>query len=94
MQRMHGLVIAGLLAACGTQPDLPPDVEWRSYANDPGGTKYSALDQIDRTNVQRLEVAWTARTGDFPESMFDPETHRAGGTDEGGAPVDPRAGAA
>src|SRR5687767_14733071 len=38
--------------------------EWRSYGGDPGGSKYSSLRQIDRTNVARLKVAWTYRTGD------------------------------
>ena len=32
--------------------------EWRSYAGDIGGTKYSPLDQIDATNFSELEIAW------------------------------------
>ena len=32
--------------------------QWRSYGGDDGSTKYSALDQIDAGNVDRLEVAW------------------------------------
>ncbi len=38
--------------------------EWRSYAGDPGATRYSSLDQINRSNVRHLKVAWTHRTGD------------------------------
>lgn len=34
------------------------DGEWRFYAGDGGHTQYTALDQIDRDNVGRLEVAW------------------------------------
>jgi len=41
----------------------PPDVGWPNYGNDAGGTRYSAAQQIDRTNVARLQVAWTYRTG-------------------------------
>ena len=32
--------------------------EWRTYAGDLGGTKYSPLDQIDATNFSSLEIAW------------------------------------
>ena len=32
--------------------------EWRSYAGDVKGTKYSPLDQIDATNFSDLEIAW------------------------------------
>ena len=30
--------------------------EWRSYAGDIGGRKYSALDQIDASNFNNLEI--------------------------------------
>jgi quinoprotein glucose dehydrogenase len=36
--------------------------EWRSYAADPGSTKYSPLDQINRDNVKNLRIAWRFRT--------------------------------
>ena len=32
--------------------------EWRSYAGDIRGTKYSPLDQIDGSNFSDLEIAW------------------------------------
>jgi quinoprotein glucose dehydrogenase len=38
---------------------------WPSYGNDPGGTRYSPLMQIDRDNVTNLRVAWTYRTGEI-----------------------------
>ena len=38
--------------------------EWRSYAGDIGGTKYSPLDQINATNFEKLEVAWSWDTVD------------------------------
>ena len=34
------------------------DGEWRSYAGDTAGTKYSPLARIDADNFERLEVAW------------------------------------
>ncbi len=36
--------------------------EWRSYAADPGSTKYSPLDQINRDNAKDLRIAWRFRT--------------------------------
>jgi len=38
---------------------------WPSYGNDPGGSRYSPLGEIDASNVADLEVAWTYRTGDY-----------------------------
>jgi quinoprotein glucose dehydrogenase len=32
--------------------------EWRSYSGDVAATKYSPLDQIDKSNVARLTIAW------------------------------------
>ena len=34
------------------------DGEWRSYNGDSGATKYAALNQIDRDNAARLQMAW------------------------------------
>ena len=33
-------------------------VEWRYYSGDNGSTKYSPLDQIDKSNVANLKIAW------------------------------------
>ncbi len=46
------------------QPTPNPEHEWRVYGGNPAGTKYSPLDQINRTNVRKLKVAWTYHTGD------------------------------
>jgi quinoprotein glucose dehydrogenase len=39
------------------------DVGWPQYGGDAGGTRYSTARQIDRTNVARVQLAWTYRTG-------------------------------
>jgi quinoprotein glucose dehydrogenase len=36
---------------------------WAYYGGDEGGSRYSALQQINRDNVGRLELAWQYRTG-------------------------------
>ena len=46
--------------------------EWRHYGGDAGGTKYSALKQINRENVSQLKPAWTFDTGDFSDGTQYP----------------------
>ncbi len=38
--------------------------DWKVYAGNPAGTRYSTLKQINRANAARLQVAWTYDTGD------------------------------
>lgn len=48
--------------------------EWLSYHNDTNGTHYSPLDQINRDNVQNLEVTWrwySANHGPVPEFNYE-----------------------
>ena len=40
------------------------DVDWRVTGGEPGQSRYSPLDQINRGNVKSLRVAWTYRAGD------------------------------
>ena len=37
---------------------------WLHYGGDPGGRHYSAAQQINRDNVEQLDVAWVHRSGD------------------------------
>ena len=46
--------------------------EWRSYAGDIGGKKYSPLDQIDASNFTDLEIAWEWMSVDNRVSMSTP----------------------
>ncbi|HLY41985.1 MAG TPA: pyrroloquinoline quinone-dependent dehydrogenase [Terracidiphilus sp.] len=45
------------------QAQIADGTAWPTYGNDPGGSRYSAAAQIDRSNVNNLKVAWTYRTG-------------------------------
>lgn len=38
---------------------------WIAYGGDPGGAQYSPLAQINRENVDTLELAWMHRSGDL-----------------------------
>ena len=50
--------------------------DWSFYGGDAGGMRWSALDQIDRSNVARLEEAWRIRTGDL-DAVPPPPDHMA-----------------
>ncbi|GAB6403083.1 glucose/quinate/shikimate family membrane-bound PQQ-dependent dehydrogenase [Pseudomonas sp. MHK4] len=62
------------VAATGTGPGLTPvepanaQKDWAHYGNTEGGSRFAALDQINRDNVDKLKVAWTYHTGDVAES--------------------------
>ena len=43
--------------------------EWTAYGRDVLGGRYSALAQIDTSNVARLAVAWTYHTGEMPPAV-------------------------
>lgn len=40
--------------------------EWPGYGGGPDGIRYSSLNQIDRSNVSQLQVAWTYDSGEGP----------------------------
>ena len=50
--------------AAGDLTNTQPD-DWPFYGHDAGGMRYSPLDQINRTNVSKLKVAWVYHTGDI-----------------------------
>jgi quinoprotein glucose dehydrogenase len=53
------------------QAQAPVRVEWSAYGSDLAATKYSALADIDRNNVQRLTLAWRWRVGEQPIARTD-----------------------
>ena len=59
MRVFRGLSFALLLSALAAGRAQ----EWPYYAGDAGGSRYSALTQINKDNVSELELAWSYRTG-------------------------------
>ena len=58
------LVLAG--ASALGQGDKPaPAVEWKTYGADLASTRYSPLDQINRENFSKLQIAWRLKTDPF-----------------------------
>jgi quinoprotein glucose dehydrogenase len=45
---------------------------WSEYSGGSDSAQYSALEQINRSNVAKLEVAWTYSTGDHNKYFFNP----------------------
>ena len=46
--------------------------DWPVYGGDAGGTRFSSLKQINRTNITKLKTAWTYRTGDVSDGTEYP----------------------
>ncbi|MBP5073569.1 glucose/quinate/shikimate family membrane-bound PQQ-dependent dehydrogenase [Pseudomonas chlororaphis] len=42
--------------------------DWAHWGNTTAGNRFAALDQINKDNIDQLQVAWTFRTGDIPQS--------------------------
>ena len=77
------LLAGGLLLALeavqarmpGSGPDDPrpaPHTSWNDYGGGADSSQYSALRQINRANVSKLQVAWKYATGDGGGYLFNP----------------------
>jgi quinoprotein glucose dehydrogenase len=62
------LLAAGLVAPAANAQS-PEASDWGYYGGDLYGNRFSSLDQIDRTNVSALEVAWEYHTGELGENF-------------------------
>ena len=60
------------LSAKPAQSNAAKDGEWAYYGRDPGGSRFSPLTQVNRTNVQRLKIAWIYHTGDVSDGTKHP----------------------
>jgi quinoprotein glucose dehydrogenase len=60
------LALAFVVLVSATASTQTAETGWPTYGNDPGGTRYSPAKQIDRSNVSKLQLAWTYRTGALP----------------------------
>ena len=70
MLRRLSLIALLFVSAClATRPERASVTDeefrsWETYLGDPTRSHYSSLDQIDVSNVARLEIAWTYHSGD------------------------------
>ncbi len=63
LSNLSFLFILFLLSACRKTPDSAY-TNWAWYLGDEGTNQYSEMDQINKENVSKLEVAWTYNSGD------------------------------
>lgn len=50
----------------------PAHTTWTSYLGAPDSDQYTALKQINKSNVKDLEIAWSYPTGERPNYLFNP----------------------
>jgi quinoprotein glucose dehydrogenase len=63
------LLVLGLLPPKSVYADQPEDADWICVGGDRGCQRYSKLDQINRTNVHQVQLAWTYRTGELKNGV-------------------------
>ena len=59
-----GALTAGLAAVAMSMTQSAGDLWWTGYSNGPEASRYFASRQINKSNVSRLQVAWTYPYGD------------------------------
>lgn len=59
-----GVPVALALAAACALPAAAQRVDWATPSGDPGAMRWSPLADVNRSNVGRLAVAWTWKTGE------------------------------
>ena len=75
MRRLHPLItLAFVLALPAARAETPkaPHTTWSDYGGSSDSAQYSALAQINRSNVHTLQVAWTYPTSDGNNYLFNP----------------------
>ncbi|MCZ6674025.1 MAG: PQQ-binding-like beta-propeller repeat protein, partial [Verrucomicrobia bacterium] len=67
-------ILSLVLLGCGRgHKDITTDYStWSNYAGSADASQYSSLNQINRSNVNRLEPAWSYSTGDNNRYFFAP----------------------
>ncbi len=53
----------------GCHSDPKPDQNWEVYKGGPESNNYSAVDQLNKSNVQNLEIAWEFYPNDAPDGF-------------------------
>jgi glucose dehydrogenase/cytochrome c5 len=64
-----GVVFGASLVALGFSQVTPQKGDWPEYGRDSGGARFSPLTQINTTNVDHLDRAWTYHTGENGRSF-------------------------
>lgn len=65
----RAVALAAVLCAGAAIAQTPDTSDWGYYGGDVFGQRYSPLNEINRENVSRLQVAWIYRTGELGEGF-------------------------
>jgi quinoprotein glucose dehydrogenase len=65
-------LLAGAIARSGAQETKQSHLTWSTYLGNPDSSHYTALTQINRSNVGKLEVAWSYDSGNERAYEFNP----------------------
>ena len=69
---LAALILIAAAVSSHAAPKPKPYTTWSDYGGSADSAQYSALDQINRSNVGKLQVAWTYPTGDDGGYLFNP----------------------
>ncbi|MBV8553050.1 MAG: PQQ-binding-like beta-propeller repeat protein [Acidobacteriaceae bacterium] len=71
--RFHRVLLSLCFIAVAKSPTTgETHLGWRDYGGAADSAQYSALKQINRSNVKKLEIAWIYPTGDDNQYSFNP----------------------
>jgi quinoprotein glucose dehydrogenase len=82
MRRVRISVLVLMVASSAFAQTGAQNGEWRTYGGDLGNTRYAPLDQINKDNFNKLEVAWRFKTdalGPRPEYNYESTPLMVGG---------------
>lgn len=68
------MLLSPVFVACGSQQPVEyagPIAAWEQVGSDRGGARHSPLTQVNRDNVDELEIAWEYHTGDVSDGEGD-----------------------
>lgn len=70
-------LLVAAMVSCAAPPartnvNSNPADGWPAYGRDPGGARFSPLNEINKSNVNGLHVVWTYRTGDVSDGSKYP----------------------
>ncbi|HEY2016099.1 MAG TPA: PQQ-binding-like beta-propeller repeat protein, partial [Bryobacteraceae bacterium] len=69
---MKNLLLASLVCTALFPAAAQNHTTWSDYGGGSDSAQYSALDQVNRSNVSKLEIAWRYQIGDGRKYSFNP----------------------
>ncbi|MGI4981389.1 MAG: PQQ-binding-like beta-propeller repeat protein, partial [Janthinobacterium lividum] len=64
--------LAAAALVCAAASSAQSHSTWSDYGGSPDGAQYSSLQQVNHTNVAKLQRAWSFPTGDNRGYLFNP----------------------